>query len=75
MLNNKILMLRKDLRKEPLKVKACIGSNLRVKKMFSLSQMCKIWEKQSFVNIRRVSLSSPKYKKCIFNKMFKISIG
>ena len=43
--------------------------------MFSLTQMCKIWEKQSFGNIRRVSLSSQKYKKCIFNKMFKITIG
>ena len=43
--------------------------------MFSLTQMCKIWEKQSFINISQVSLSSPKFKKCSFNKMFKIYIG
>ena len=42
--------------------------------MLSPTQMCKTWEKQSFINIRRVSLSSPKYKKSIVNKMFKISI-
>ena len=30
--------------------------------MFSLTQMCKIWEKQSFMNISRVSLSCPKLK-------------
>ena len=43
--------------------------------MLSLNQMCKNREKQSFINIRKISLSSPKYKKCIFNKMFKISKG
>ena len=37
--------------------------NQKKNKMFSLTQMCKIWEKQSFMNIRRVSLSSPKLKK------------
>ena len=50
--------------------------NQKKNKMFSLTQMCKIWEKQSFMNIRRVSLSSPKLKKkSNFNNMFKISIG
>ena len=37
--------------------------------------MCNIWENQSFINISRVSLSSPKFKKSNFNKMFKISIA
>ena len=42
--------------------------------MLSLTQKCKIWEKQSFVNISRVSLSSPKLKKkCNLNKIIKIS--
>ena len=36
--------------------------------------MCNIWENQSFINISRVSLSSSKFKKSNFNKMFKISI-
>ena len=35
--------------------------------------MCKIWENQSFINISRVSLSSPNIKKCNFNKKFKVS--
>ena len=43
--------------------------------MLILTQMFKIWEKQSFINISRVSLNSPKLKKCNFNKMFKISVG
>ena len=43
--------------------------------MLDLTSMCKIWEKQSLISISRVSLSSPKYKKCLFNKMFKISTG
>ena len=33
--------------------------------MLSLTQMCKIWEKQSFININRISLNSPKFKKII----------
>ena len=34
--------------------------------MLSLAQMCKILEKQSFINIIRISLSFPKFKKIIF---------
>ena len=37
--------------------------------------MRKIWENQSFISISRVSLSSPKFKKCNFNKKLKVSIG
>ena len=36
--------------------------------MFSLTQICKMWEKQSFMNISRVSLSSPKFKKMQFQQ-------
>ena len=36
--------------------------------MLSLTQMCKIWEKQSFMNISRVSLSSSKLKKKQFQQ-------
>ena len=46
--------------------------------MLSLTQMCKIWEEQSFINISKVSLSSPRFKKkkkYNFNKMFKIFVG
>ena len=37
--------------------------------------MWNICEKQSFIDISRVSLSFPKFKKCNCNKMFEISIG
>ena len=48
--------------KRPLKIKARIGSNSQSYQMF------KILEKQSFINISRVSLSSPKYKKMHFQQ-------
>ena len=43
--------------------------------MLSHTQMCKIWEKHSFINISKFSLRSPRFKKkCNFNKIFKISV-
>ena len=36
--------------------------------MLSLTQMCTIWEKQSFINISIVSLSSSKFKQMQFQR-------
>ena len=43
--------------------------------MLSLTQMCKFWEKQSFINISKVSLSSPTFKKIPFQQNVQNSYG
>ena len=60
MLNYKILIVRKHVWKH--------------QKKSSFLLKCEKFGKNGFNDIR-VSLSSPKFEKCNFNKMFKVSIG
>ena len=61
MLNCNILIVRKDVWED--------------QKKSSFLLKCEKFGRNGFSDISRVSLSSPKFEKCNFNKMLKVSLG